>query len=136
MDKIAAIFNEIPKLEQLFQLIETESGFTSMKFSSVKELSDGIKSNTISIDDLSILIVSGSSKDVDQTLFQKNIVLLQQLQRDSRLKKIPLLFLGYKGDSSLQDICETLGAVYLGIPVTKSRLISCVRDLLTQKADF
>jgi hypothetical protein len=55
--------------------------------------------------------------------------LLEQLAKHSKLKAVPVLFLGYKGCAELKNSCEVLVTGYLDLPAKKSELIGRIREL-------
>jgi hypothetical protein len=77
----------------------------------------------LSPDELALIIITGTSEENDAAQYRRNMNLLGQLAKHSKLKSVPVFFLGYKGDNYLQATCAQRGVAYLALPVRKSELV-------------
>ena len=129
MKSTIAIINSYPKFDAVFEPIADGMRMAVKKYSGIRTMADDLNAKILPMEELALIIVTGTSEENDPDQFRRNISLLGQLAKHSKLKSVPVLFLGYKGCAELQQSCESNCAEYLELPVRKSEFTARIREI-------
>ncbi len=124
-----AVVNSYPKFDALFEPIADEMHMAVKKYPGIKPMALELNAKILPMAELALIIVTGTSEENDAALYQRNMGLIGQLAKNSRLESVPVLFLGLKGDNNLSSACADCGADYLDLPVRKSELMDRIKAL-------
>ncbi|MBN2079245.1 MAG: adenylate/guanylate cyclase domain-containing protein, partial [Spirochaetes bacterium] len=126
---VIAVVNAYPRFDAVFDPVALEMRMFVKKYPGIRPMADDLNAKILPPEDLALIICTGTSEENDAAQYRQNMGLLGQLAKHSKLKSVPVLFLGYKGDNYLLDACEGCGAAYLDLPVRKGALIGKIRAL-------
>ncbi|MCU0847777.1 MAG: AAA family ATPase [Spirochaetes bacterium] len=130
MKSTIALINPYPRIDAVFAPLAEELNLTVKKYSGIKPMADDLNSKVLPVKELALVMVTGTSEEKDPGQYRKNMSLLAQLAKHSKLKDMPVLFLGYRGCAELGSSCIESGAEYLDLPVKKSVLMEKIRNLI------
>ncbi len=127
--KTIAIINAYPKFDAVFEPVAGMMKMDVKKYAGLRPMADDLNAKTLPIDELALIICTGTSEENDAAQYRRNMSLLSQLAKHSKLKSVPVLFLGRRGCVELQHSCESNCVEYLDLPVRKSELMGRIREL-------
>ncbi len=129
LPSIIAVINAYPRFDAVFDPVALEMRMAVRKYPGIRPMADDLNAKTLPAEDLALIILTGTAETNDPAQYKKNMGLLGQLAKHSKLGSVPVLFLGYRGDNNLSEACEGCGAAYLDLPVRKSALIERIKAL-------
>ncbi len=129
MPTTIAVINAYPRFDAVFDPVALEMRMAVRKYPGIRLMADDLNAKSLPAEDLALIILTGTAETNDPAQYKKNMSLLGQLAKHSKLGSVPVLFLGYRGDASLSEACEGCGASYLALPVRKGALIERIKAL-------
>lgn len=129
MKSTIAIINSYPKFDAVFEPVASEMRMNVKRYSGIRPMADDLNAKILTAGELALIVLTGTSEENDAVQYRSKLSLLAQLEKHSKLKAVPVLFLGYMGDNYLSEACAGCGVAYLDLPVRKSVLIGRIREL-------
>lgn len=115
--------NGFDRLQGLFDFFKRNLDIQQKNYPGTTAFITAIKNKFLAVPDISLLMTVGCSDEYEPALYRKNRNRFRRFKNSDRLKKVPVLFLGYRGYANLKNECLDCGAEYSALPIKKNKLL-------------
>ena len=115
--------NDFYRLQGLFDFFKRNLDIQQKNYPDTTASITAINNKFLAVPDISFAMTVGCSDEYEPALYRKNRNYLRRFKNSDRLKKVLVLFFGYRGYANLKNECLDCSYEYPALPIIKSKLL-------------